>query len=59
MAQFRVDGVVKGPKDQLPLDLVYGPNDQAGLRLVTCGGQFAKKKREYPANIVVLATLAP
>lgn len=59
VAQFRVDGVMKVPKDELPLDLVYGPNDQAGLRLVTCGGQFDKKKREYPANIIVLATLVP
>lgn len=59
VARFVVDGVTSYPKSAFPSDLVYGPSPQAGLRLVTCGGEFDKKNREYRDNVVVFATLDP
>jgi hypothetical protein len=56
VAGFTVDGVKSYPKTAFPTELVYGPSDKAGLRLVTCGGQFDQKKRSYPDNIIVFAT---
>lgn len=57
-ATFRVDSVKSYPKTAFPTELVYGPNDRPGLRVVTCGGQFDETVRSYPDNIVVFATLA-
>ncbi|WP_326562921.1 class F sortase [Micromonospora sp. NBC_01796] len=56
VAEFTVDGVKSYPKTAFPTDLVYGPSDRAGLRLVTCGGRFDRKKRSYPDNIIVFAS---
>ncbi len=56
-ATFRVDSVKSYPKTAFPTELVYGPNDRPGLRVVTCGGQFDETVRSYPDNIVVFATL--
>ncbi|GAB3944373.1 hypothetical protein GCM10027614_34500 [Micromonospora vulcania] len=55
---FRVDSVQSYPKTSFPTDLVYGPNDRPGLRVVTCGGQFDQVAKSYPDNVVVFATLA-
>lgn len=57
--QFRVDGVRSFPKTKFPTELVYGPSDQAGLRVVTCGGTFDKRQQSYRDNIIVFATLMP
>ncbi|MGV9215415.1 class F sortase [Micromonospora sp. RB23] len=57
-ATFRVDSVKSYPKTSFPTELVYGPNDRPGLRVVTCGGQFDQAAKSYPDNIVVFATLA-
>jgi sortase (surface protein transpeptidase) len=57
VAEFTVDGIESYPKDEFPHDLVYGPADAAQLRVVTCGGKFDKKRREYPDNLVVFASL--
>lgn len=57
--QFRVDGVRSFPKTKFPTELVYGPSDQAGLRVVTCGGTFDKRQQSYQDNIIVFATLMP
>ncbi|MET8309610.1 class F sortase [Micromonospora sp. NPDC005173] len=54
---FRVDSVKSYPKTSFPNELVYGPNDRAGLRVVTCGGQFDETVKSYPDNVVVFATL--
>lgn len=59
VVRFRVDGVRSFPKEQFPTELVYGPNDQAGLRVVTCGGKFDEGRQTYLDNIVVFATLVP
>jgi sortase (surface protein transpeptidase) len=55
VVEFTVDGTQSFPKDKFPSGLVYGPADQAQLRLVTCGGTWSKESA-YPNNIVVFAT---
>ncbi|GIF72390.1 class F sortase [Asanoa siamensis] len=55
-ASFTVDGVKSYPKRKFPTDLVYGPNDKPGLRLVTCGGEFDAKTHNYQDNVIVFAT---
>ncbi|MEV0714709.1 class F sortase [Asanoa sp. NPDC050611] len=57
-ASFAVDGVKSYPKTKFPTALVYGPNEKAGLRLVTCGGEFDSKARNYQDNVIVFATAA-
>ncbi|MEV0810058.1 class F sortase [Micromonospora sp. NPDC050200] len=54
---FAVDGVETYPKRSFPTALVYGPGGPAAaLRLVTCGGRFDERSRDYSDNIVVRAT---
>ncbi|MFF5175759.1 class F sortase [Micromonospora sp. NPDC000089] len=54
---FAVDGVGAYPKRSFPTTLVYGPGGpQPALRLVTCGGRFDARARDYSDNIVVRAT---
>ncbi|MFY1704041.1 class F sortase [Micromonospora sp. WMMA1923] len=55
---FTIDAVRSYPKTDFPSQLVYGPNDRPGLRLVTCGGQFDQNAGTYLNNTVVFATLA-
>ena len=57
VAVFTVDGVRSYPKDHFPTLLVYGKNDHAVLRLVTCGGPFDHATGHYLDNIVVFASL--
>jgi sortase (surface protein transpeptidase) len=59
VAKFIVDGTASYPKSAFPTELVYGPSDQAGLRLVTCGGEFDRAARSYLNNIIVFARLVP
>ena len=56
-ALFRVDNVAQYPKDQFPTEAVYGNIDHAGLRLITCGGDFDDSADSYVDNIVVYASL--
>lgn len=56
-ALFRVDTVARYPKDQFPTEAVYGDIDHAGLRLITCGGDFNDSADSYVDNIVVYASL--
>ncbi|MFC4146977.1 class F sortase [Micromonospora mangrovi] len=58
-ATFTVDEVRSYPKTAFPTELVYGPADKPGLRVVTCGGVFDRSAGSYLNNIVVYATLAP
>ncbi|SCL36680.1 Sortase family protein [Micromonospora nigra] len=53
---FVVDAVGSYPKDRFPTDLVYGPTNGSGLRLVTCGGRFDGATGDYSDNVVVFAT---
>lgn len=54
---FTVDEVRAYPKAAFPTELVYGPNDRAGLRVVTCGGQFDQAAGSYVDNVIVFATM--
>jgi hypothetical protein len=57
-AVFTVTKVERYPKDRFPSDAVYGAIDHAGLRLITCGGEFDASRNSYRDNIVVFAMLA-
>jgi Sortase domain len=57
VAVFAVTAVDRYPKDEFPADAVYGAIDHAGLRLITCGGDFDRGAGHYVDNIVVYADL--
>ena len=54
---FTVNKVAEYPKAQFPTLEVYKNLDHAGLRLVTCGGDFDPKKHYYDSNVVVYARM--
>jgi hypothetical protein len=56
-ALFGVDEVAHYPKNEFPTEAVYGNIDHAGLRLITCGGDFDSSAHSYLDNIVVYASL--
>lgn len=56
-ATFAVNRLDRYPKDQFPADAVYGAIDHAGLRLITCGGDFDDRSGHYLDNIVAYASL--
>ncbi|MGS2619043.1 class F sortase [Micromonospora sp. LZ34] len=56
-ATFTVESVQSHPKDSFPTELVYGPSEQPGLRVVTCGGVFDEAAGSYQDNVIVFATL--
>ena len=56
-AVFGVTKVERYAKDRFPSAAVYGPIDHAGLRLITCGGDFDSGAGHYQDNIVVYAVL--
>ncbi|GIF41820.1 class F sortase [Actinoplanes xinjiangensis] len=58
MAMFAVTKVERHPKNRFPTAAVYGAIDHAGLRLITCGGDFDPAAGHYEDNIVVYATLS-
>ncbi len=56
-AKFTVDRVAQYPKNKFPTVEVYKNLDHAGLRLITCGGQYDEGQHYYPDNVVVFASL--
>ncbi|RZT85982.1 sortase family protein [Pseudonocardia sediminis] len=56
-AVFDVTRVRQYPKSVFPTDEVYGDLDHAGLRLITCGGEFDGDAHSYRSNVVVFADL--
>ena len=56
-AVFTVTRVARFPKERFPTESVFGSTDHAGLRLITCGGEFDSSERHYLDNIVVFARL--
>ena len=56
IASFRVDRVDEYAKAAFPTEAVYGDLDHAGLRLITCGGDFDDESGSYEDNVVVFAT---
>lgn len=57
IATFAVTSVRQHPKNGFPTDEVYGAIDHAGLRLITCGGEFDESRNTYTDNIVAYAKL--
>jgi hypothetical protein len=57
VAVFRVTRVARFDKSVFPTRIVFGGVDHAGLRLVTCGGEFDRTSRRYHDNVVAFATL--
>ncbi|MEU8707411.1 class F sortase [Streptomyces sp. NPDC048565] len=57
-ATFKIDSVETFSKADFPNDRVYSDNGTAQLRLITCGGVYDKKKKDYKDNVVVFAHLA-
>ncbi|WP_343243698.1 class F sortase [Streptomyces sp. SID13726] len=56
-ATFTVDRVEEYEKAKFPTLEVYKNLDHAGLRLITCGGEFDADRHYYPNNTVVFASL--
>jgi len=54
---FRVTRVAQFPKNQFPTKAVYGNIENAGLRLITCGGTFNSRTGHYEDNLVAFADL--
>jgi sortase (surface protein transpeptidase) len=57
VAIFSVNDVHIVPKSDFPTLQVYGNLDYAGLRLITCGGEFDPNARSYASNVIVFAKL--
>jgi len=58
VAIFSIDSVQTVQKSDFPTLEVYGNLDHAGLRLITCGGEFDPDARSYESNIIVFASLS-
>lgn len=56
-AVFQVTRVEQYPKAAFATEEVYGDIDHAGLRLITCGGDFDESADSYEDNIVAYARL--
>jgi LPXTG-site transpeptidase (sortase) family protein len=57
--RFTVTSVREVPKQQFPVDRVFGPTSARHLWLITCGGNFDYTTRHYLDNIVVSAVYQP
>lgn len=57
VATFRVTHVEQYPKAAFPTETVYGDINHAGLRLITCGGEFNRATGHHDDNTVVFAEL--
>ncbi|MEW9554407.1 class F sortase [Nonomuraea sp. NPDC050783] len=56
-AVFTVGGVEQASKKTFPTQRVYGPQDNAQLHLITCGGAYNHSTGHYTDNIIVYATM--
>lgn len=57
VASFKVDTVETFSKAKFPDKRVYADTPDAQLRLITCGGEYDKKAKDYEDNVVVFAHL--
>jgi LPXTG-site transpeptidase (sortase) family protein len=57
--RFAVASVQEVPKQQFPVDQVFGPTTARRLWLITCGGDFDYTTRHYLDNIVISAVYQP
>ncbi|MBM7789723.1 class F sortase [Tenggerimyces flavus] len=56
-AVFKVERVATFPKNDFPSKDVYAGAGHAGLRLITCGGDYDSARRSYKDNTIVWARL--
>jgi hypothetical protein len=56
--RFVVQRLERVPKARFPTRAVYGPQPEAALRLVTCGGAFDRSTGHYVDNVIVFAAAA-
>ncbi len=57
VATFAVTGLERPRQAAFPIARVYGDIDHAGLRLITCSGQFVRGQQRYTHNLIVYARL--
>ncbi|MGW7370113.1 class F sortase [Streptomyces sp. NPDC054841] len=57
VATFKVDSVEMFSKARFPNERVYNDTPSAQLRVITCGGEFDLKTKDYKDNVVVFAHL--
>ena len=57
VAVFEVTHVARYENSKFPTRVVFGGVDHAGLRLITCGGEFDSSSHRYRDNVVAFATL--
>ena len=57
VAVFEVTHVARYEKSKFPTRVVFGDVDHAGLRLITCGGEFDSSSHRYRDNVVAFAKL--
>ncbi|NBM16920.1 class F sortase [Streptomyces sp. GC420] len=57
VATFEVDAVESFSKDDFPDERVYADTSSPELRLITCGGDYDDKAKDYEENVVVFAHL--
>lgn len=57
VATFRVYAIEEFEKSDFPSTRVYGPTQDAQLRLLTCGGAYDPAAGGYQANVVAFARL--
>jgi len=57
VAVFTADTVARFPKADFPTDKVYGDLKFAGIRLITCGGDFDTSTGHYLDNTIVFGHL--
>ena len=57
VATFTVTKLQRYPQSNFPTQDVYGPTNEAVLRLVTCTGTFNRGEQKYSHNLVVFAKL--
>ncbi len=56
-AHFVVTHLEREAQDAFPTQAVYGDIDHAGLRLITCSGEFIRGEQRYTHNLIVFARL--
>ncbi|GLW10489.1 hypothetical protein Misp01_56170 [Microtetraspora sp. NBRC 13810] len=57
VAVFTVGGVEQADKRTFPTERVYGPQANAQLHLITCGGTYNRTTGHYTDNVIVYATM--
>jgi hypothetical protein len=55
VAVFAVESVEEFRKRNFPTEQVYADTDYPSLRLITCGGDFDTRSKEYLDNTVAFA----